>query len=91
MFDAARAALLVADVPVRADIGRTHSGLISAFSLHLVKSGRFPVEAGRFLKHVEEVRLRADYSGELVEVDVAEEIVAQAEAFLAAIRAEFGL
>ena len=40
MFDAARAALLVAGAPVEAEVARTHSGLISAFSLHLVKSGR---------------------------------------------------
>ena len=34
MFDAARAALLASKAPVPPEIARTHSGLISAFSLH---------------------------------------------------------
>ena len=53
MFDAARAALLASDALVNPDIGRTHSGLISAFSLHLVKTGRVPVELGKSLNKVE--------------------------------------
>lgn len=36
MFDAARVALLISGVPVRPDIGKTHGGLISAFSEHLI-------------------------------------------------------
>lgn len=44
MFDAARAALLASGAPIEADIARTHGGLISAFSLHLVKAGHVPVE-----------------------------------------------
>lgn len=32
MFDAARAALLASGAPVESNIGRTHSGLIGAFS-----------------------------------------------------------
>ncbi len=47
MFDAARAALLWVQAPVPAEIARTHSGLISAFSLHLVKPGLIAVQAGR--------------------------------------------
>ena len=42
MFDAARAALLSIEAPVPAEVARTHSGLIAAFSLHLDKSGRIP-------------------------------------------------
>lgn len=38
MFDAARAALLASEAPVEPEIGRTHGGLVSAFSLHLVKT-----------------------------------------------------
>ena len=37
MFDAARAALLSIHAPVPTEVARTHSGLIAAFSLHLVK------------------------------------------------------
>ena len=43
MFDAARAALIASGAPVEAELARTHNGLISAFSLHLVKTGRVPV------------------------------------------------
>jgi uncharacterized protein (UPF0332 family) len=49
MFDAARAALIASKAPVPAEIAKTHSGLISDFSLHLVKTGLFPVELGRAL------------------------------------------
>ena len=34
MFDAARAALLASKAPVPPEVIKTHSGLISAFSLH---------------------------------------------------------
>ena len=61
MFDAARAALLASGAPVPAEIAKTHSGLISAFSLHLVKTGRVPVEFGKSLNKAEELRLIADY------------------------------
>jgi len=39
MFDAARAALRASKAPVPPEVAKTHSGLISAFSLHLVKAG----------------------------------------------------
>jgi uncharacterized protein (UPF0332 family) len=64
MFDAARAALLVSGAPVEAEVVRTHGGLISAFSLHLVKTGRVPVELGRGINKAEEIRLVADYKGD---------------------------
>jgi uncharacterized protein (UPF0332 family) len=69
MFDAARAALLASDAPVEPEIGRTHGGLVSAFSLHLVKTGRVSVEFGKALNKAEELRLVADYKGEPVEVE----------------------
>lgn len=46
MFDAARAALIASGAPVESEVSRTHSGLISAFSLHLVKSKRVAIELG---------------------------------------------
>ena len=49
MFDAARAALLVANAPVEAEIARTHRGLIAAFGLHLVKTGMITPDIGRSL------------------------------------------
>lgn len=39
MFDAARAALMRSGAPVGAEVARTHSGLITAFGLHLVNIG----------------------------------------------------
>lgn len=64
MFDAARPALLASSAPVEAEIARTHGGLIAAFSLHLVKTGRVPVELGRALNKVAELRLVGDYKGD---------------------------
>ncbi|MGN6083599.1 HEPN domain-containing protein [Trinickia sp.] len=89
MFDAARAALLSSDAPVRPDIGRTHSGLIAAFGNHLVKSGRVSKDVGRLLNRAHEARLVADYNGQSVEYDEAKEIVEQAELFVESMRASF--
>jgi uncharacterized protein (UPF0332 family) len=60
MFDAAKAALRRSGAPVSADVARTHSGLIKAFGLHLVKSGRLPLELGRAINRAEDLRLLAD-------------------------------
>jgi uncharacterized protein (UPF0332 family) len=89
MFDAARAALLASGAPVRPDIGKTHSGLINAFSDHLIKNGPVSKELGRMLKRAEEIRLVADYKGDSVELSDAQELVGQAETFVAAMRAQF--
>jgi len=89
MFDAARAALILSSAPVEAEVARTHGGLISAFSLHLVKSGRIPVELGRVLNRAEEIRLVADYRGDQVEAGQGLWMVEQAEQFVLRIHAEF--
>lgn len=89
MFDAARAALLASGAPVESEIARTHSGLISAFSLHLVKTGRVPVELGKSLNKVEDLRLVADYKGDPVETENAVWAVQQAEAFVYAMQSTF--
>jgi len=54
MFDAARAALASEAEP---EATRTHNGLIAAFGLRLIKTGRLPKELGRMLNRAEEVRL----------------------------------
>ena len=82
MFDAARAALLASGAPVPAEIAKTHSGLISAFSLHLVKTGRVPVEFGKTLNKAEELRLIADYKGDPIESDAASWVVSEAHSFV---------
>ncbi len=89
MFDAARAALLASNASVPPEIARTHSGLIGAFGLHLIKPGVIPRDLGRLLNQAYEIRQTADYSGEAVELEDAKVIVEKAEVFLAAIRTTF--
>jgi uncharacterized protein (UPF0332 family) len=85
MFDAARAALLVTG----AEISKTHKGVLNAFSDRLVKNGTLPKEMGRLLKHAETFRYVADYEGNPVELSDAQEIVEQAETFVAAMGTKF--
>lgn len=67
---------------VTAEVSKTHGGLIAAFSLHLVKAGRFPVEMGRSLNKVEDLRLIADYKGDSLEQADAAWVVGQAAIFV---------
>lgn len=85
MFDAARAALIATRAPVQAEVTRTHSGLIAAFSMHLVKPGLIAVEHGRSLNKVEDLRLIADYKGDPVTADKATWALEQAVKFVAVI------
>lgn len=85
MFDAARAALLASGH----EVGKTHKGVLNAFSDRLVKNGPLPKELGRLLKHAETFRYVADYEGDPVELGDAQEMVTQAETFVAAMRTEF--
>lgn len=87
MFDAARAALLSIHAPVPAEVARTHSGLIAAFSLHLVKPGLVSVENGRSLNKVEDLRLIADYRSDPVTLENAAWALEQASRFLVAVQA----
>lgn len=89
MFDAARAALRASGSPVEAEVARTHNGLITAFSLHLVKSGRVPVAYGRMLNRAEELRLVADYKGDPVDPDDAAWAVDEAGRFVELMRETF--
>lgn len=86
MFDAARAALLASGAPVEPEIARTHGGLIAAFSLHLVKPGRVPVDLGRSLNKVAELRLVGDYKGDPLAKDDAVWAVSQARLFVQAMQ-----
>ena len=89
MFDAARSALLASGALAELETARTHSGLISAFSLHLVKTGRVPVELGRSLNKVEDLRLIADYKGDPIGKDEAAWAVSQAQTFVQAMQKIF--
>ena len=85
MFDASRAALITSGFEEIAITTKTHSGLISAFSLHLVKTGRLPKELGRSFNKVEDIRLMADYLGTTIDRERAAWSLQQAEIFIEAI------
>jgi len=85
MFDASRAALIANDLEEIAITTKTHSGLITAFSMHLVKTGELPKELGRSLNKVEDIRLMADYLGASVDFERATWSLQQAEIFIQAI------
>ena len=85
MYDSARAALIAAGFEEAAITTKTHTGLISVFSQHLIKTKQLPTELGRSLNKVEDIRLMADYLGKGIELDKANWALQQAEAFVTAI------
>jgi uncharacterized protein (UPF0332 family) len=87
MFDAARAALTTAHPPPASEAIKTHSGLISAFGLRLVKTGAVPIELGKAFTKVAEIRLIADYSDEEVSADRAAWAIERAKEFVKAMQA----
>lgn len=89
MFDAARAALLAGGALKAAEIHKTHSGVIAAFGLHLVKSGRIPTVFGRRLNEAEEHRLLADYTDESVDPLEVAELISQAQEMITCIETLF--
>ena len=68
---------------------KTHAGLNRAFALHIVKQGLFPVEIGRALQQIEEMRLIADYDGDPLEAADSAKAVEQAEKFVAKVLEQF--
>jgi uncharacterized protein (UPF0332 family) len=84
MFDAARAALLTCGEQAKSE-AKTHSGLIAAFSLHLVRPGRIPAQYGRSLRQADQIRLVADYSDEEPDRDTASTSIGQAGQFVDAV------
>jgi uncharacterized protein (UPF0332 family) len=85
MFYASRAALLLAGQP-EAAMAKTHSGMITAFGEHLVKSGKIDAAHGRAFAQVERERLVADYTGDGVAADAAALALARAETFVRAVQ-----
>lgn len=71
MFDAARAALMAFQQSDDVLMIKTHSGLISSFSLQLVKPGLVDIELGKALNKVEDLRLIADYKGDAITLEDA--------------------
>lgn len=87
MFDAAKAALLALVPDINPALVRTHSGLISMFSLHLVKTGVLPVELGKTLNRAHEIRQIADYTGDAISMAQAQSVIEQADQFVETVHA----
>ena len=86
MFDAAHGTLLYYGAQVNPIKTKTHGGLIGAFGLHLVKTGRRSAELSRALTEVERVRLLADYTGDKIGHEKAIWAVDQSAAFVESIQ-----
>ncbi len=84
MFDAARAALSKSDDSFTQP--KTHAGLISAFSLLLIKPGILPADLGKNLNRAAELRFIADYTGDAVSPEKAGWLVTQAKEFVQVIQ-----
>jgi uncharacterized protein (UPF0332 family) len=83
MFDAARAALSFTESGISgATPPKTHAGLISAFSLQLVKPGILPTDLGKNFNRAAEIRFIADYTGDEVAPEKAAWLISQAEEFV---------
>lgn len=66
---------------------KKHSGVISLFNQHFVKTGIAPKELGRLLLNAKDIREESDYNEfYLVNKSEAAEMVKQAEVFLQLIR-----
>lgn len=60
-----------------------HSGVLSLFSRHFIKTGAFPIDYGRYLREAFELRQGADYR-EFIRItpEQVQEAIAHAESFL---------
>jgi uncharacterized protein (UPF0332 family) len=90
MFNVARAALLSAGVQ-EGNLPRTHRGLIEAFRIHAVQTGRIETDMASSLSRTENLRLKADYTATEIDTGVAKEVVAHAEKFVQTVERVFGL
>jgi uncharacterized protein (UPF0332 family) len=89
MFHAAHAALWAAGAQAPGAVIKTHGGLIAIFGQQLVQSGMIDATHGRAFSLVQKTRLLADYTAD--PPAEAEDAVAHAEAFVAAIQFRFPL
>jgi uncharacterized protein (UPF0332 family) len=84
MFNAARAALWTVG-KMELAMARTHSGMISAFGEHLVKSGKVELAHGRNFGFEAKRRLVSDYEGLEISDEDAQQAIDNAKSFLAAV------
>ena len=89
MFDAARASLAACGSPVQAENIRTHSGLIAAFNLYVIKPGLVAKVAGQRLGQAQNSRLLADYDTGFIKPPDAAETVGWAIEFVGLVHAAF--
>ena len=82
MFHAAKAGLIGLASGVDPALAKTHSGLISSFSVNLVKTSVLPVEMGKSLNRAHEIRQIADYACDEVSLEQARSLVEQADLFV---------
>jgi uncharacterized protein (UPF0332 family) len=86
MFDAAKAVLLATVPTIDPQIGKTHNGLISAFGLHMVKTGLVSVDLGCALNRAQNIRQIADYTGDVIESEDVLVLLQQAREFVQALK-----
>jgi len=82
MFDAAKSALTQISPDVGISASRTHNGLITAFGLHLVKSGKIEAQYGKSLNRAQTLRQLADYTGEPISAESVQAMIHDADLFL---------
>ena len=66
-----------------------HSGILSLFNKHFVKTGRISVELGKFYSRIFDTRLESDYA-DVVTIDVNEikNDIKTAEIFISAVKSQ---
>ncbi len=89
MFDAAKAALIITMPTLDLAATKTHSGLISAFGQHIVKTKLISVEFGRAFNRAHDIRQIADYTGDLIAHQDVTGLLQQATDFVNLIETEF--
>lgn len=90
MFDFAQAALLRAGV-TEDRLPRTHSGIIEAFRRHAVQPGLIDRQLATEFSRTESLRIKADHTGNEIELSEAKEVVRKAELFVQTVERVFGL
>ena len=90
MFDFAQAALLRAGV-TEDKLPRTDSGIIEAFRRHAVQPGLIDRELAKQFSRTESLRIKADYTGNEIELSEAREVVQKAELFVQTVERVFNL
>ena len=90
MFDFAQAALLRAGV-TEDKLPRTDSGIIEAFRRHAVQPGLINRELAKQFSRTESLRIKADYTGNEIELSEAREVVQKAELFVQTVERVFNL